>query len=262
MRSEMNQDILGFDLGEIDAHLHTRHSCDSDMDPMEACRRALELGLRAIVFTEHMDFDPSDEGFGFYDAMAIGNSLEECRRRFPSLRIFKGVEVTYQTKYRRQIERFLRQGHFDYALGSVHMVGDGDISRAERQGDYYGARSEEEAYRPYFEEVRLAAGSGLFDAIGHLDLCKKYGMRHYGRMEWKKYAVEIEGILKAAASCRAIIELNTSGTRQDPQDTYPNIEVVENFLRMGGRTIMGSDAHRPEDIGHAFGKYKEMIAST
>lgn len=257
----MNPEIPSFAAGEIDAHLHTRHSCDSDMASMDACRRALELGLRAIVFTEHMDFDPSDEGFGFYDAMAIRDSLEECRRRFPSLRIFKGVEVTYQTKYRRQIERFLRKGNFEYALGSVHMVGDGDISRAERQGEYFGSRSEEEAYRPYFEEVRLAAGSGLFDAIGHLDLCKKYGLRHYGPMEWRKYSEEIGGILRAAASSGTIIELNTSGTRQDPKDTYPSIEVIELFRRMGGRTILGSDAHRPEDIGHAFGKFKGAIAS-
>lgn len=258
----MNQEILDFAPGEIDAHLHTRHSCDSDMDPTDACHRALELGLRAIVFTEHMDFDPSDEGFGFYDAMAIRDSLEECRRRYPSLRIFKGVEVTYQTKYRRQIERFLRQGNFDYALGSVHMVGDGDISRAERQADYFGSRTEEEAYRPYFEEVRLAAASGLFGALGHIDLCKKYGLGHYGPMEWRRYASEIEGILGAAAASGTIIELNTSGTRQAPKDTYPNIEVIELFRRMGGRTILGSDAHRTTDIGHDFGRFKVVISST
>lgn len=255
----MNPEIMKFAPGEVDAHLHTRHSCDSDMEPREACRMALELGLKAIIFTEHMDFDPSDEGFGFYDAMAIRDSLDACRREFPGLRIFKGVEVTYQSKYRKQIERFLKKGGFDYCLGSVHMVGDGDISRAERQDDYFSGRSEPEAYRPYFEEVRLAAGSGLFDTIGHLDLCKKYGMRHYGPLEWRKYAGEIEGILKEAAAKGTIIELNTSGTRQDPKDTYPNMEVIDLFRRMGGRVVLGSDAHRPEDIGHAFDKYKNSI---
>lgn len=257
----MNSEILGYAAGEIDTHLHTRHSCDSEMEPLAACRRAKELGLAALIFTEHMDFDPSDEGFGFYDAMAIRDSLDECRRLHPALGIFKGVEVTYQTKYRRQIERFLKKGNFDYALGSVHMVGEGDISRAERQEDYFAGRGEAQAYRPYFEEVRLAAESGLFDAIGHLDLCKKYGMRHYGALDWHKYAAEIEVILKAAAANGTVIELNTSGTRQDPRDTYPNIGVIEMFRQLGGRTLLGSDAHRTEDIGHAFGNYRDSIAA-
>jgi histidinol-phosphatase (PHP family) len=231
------------------------------MEPLEACRRALELGLRAIVFTEHMDFDPSDEGFGFYDAVAIRDSLDTCRRAFPGLRIFKGVEVTFQSKYRKQIERFLKKGGFEYSIGSVHMVGQGDISRAERQSDYFSGKSEEEAYRPYFEEVRLAAESGLFDAIGHLDLCKKYGIRHYGPLDWRRYAPEIEGILREAASKGCAIELNTSGTRQDPQDTYPNLGVIELFRRMGGRVLLGSDAHRTVDIGHAFEQYENRVSA-
>ncbi len=257
----MNPEILSFEPGEIDTHLHTKHSCDSDMEPGEACRRASEIGLRAIVFTEHMDFDPSDEGFGFYDAMAIRDDLDACRREFPGLRIFKGVEVTYQTKYRKQISRFLKKGNFDYAIGSVHMVGDGDISRAERQDDYFGKRSEREAYGPYFEEARLLAESGLFDTLGHLDLCKKYGHRHYGPMDWTKYAAEIEGILGAAIARGMGLELNTSGLRQEAEDTYPNIGVITRFRALGGKRVpLGSDAHRPQDIGHAFAELSGGIA--
>lgn len=257
----MNQKIPAFKPGEIDTHLHTRHSCDSDMDPREACRRALEIGLRALVFTEHMDFDPTDEGYGFYDADAVLESLERCRREFPGLVLFRGIEVTYQPKYRKEISEFLDRGGFDYALGSVHMIGDGDISRAERQDEYFSGRTEREAYLPYFEEVRRAAESGLFDAIGHLDLCKKYGQRHYGPMDWRKYAAEIDLILRAAASDGMTVELNTSGLRRDPKDTYPNIGVITRFQGMGGRTALGSDAHRAEDIGHAFDRYKDGITA-
>lgn len=257
----MNQEILVFNLGEIDTHLHTRHSCDSDMAPRDACRRALEIGLRALVFTEHVDFDPSDEGFGFYDALAVRDGVEACRREFPGLRVFRGVEVTYQAKFEKQIARFLKTGGYDYSIGSVHMVGDGDISRVERQDEYFAGKSEEEAYRPYFEEARRLAASGLFDAVGHLDLCKKYGHRHYGPMDWRRYAAEIDGILKAAASGGTMVELNTSGLRQDPNDTYPNIGVIRNFLDMNGRVVLGSDAHRAADIGHTFGRYKDSIVT-
>ena len=258
----MNQEIFGFRPGQIDTHLHTRHSCDSDMEPREACRRALDLGLKALVFTEHMDFDPTDEGYGFYDATAIRDSLDACRLEFPDLRIFRGIEVTYQAKFERQISRFLRQGGFDYAIGSVHMIGDGDISRAERQGEYFSGKTEAGAYIPYFEEVRRLAESGLFDAVGHLDLCKKYGFRHYGPMEWSRYSEEIGAVLAAAASRGMAVELNTSGLRQDPEDTYPNISVARLFQGMGGRTALGSDAHRPGDIGYAFERFTEIMEGT
>lgn len=253
----MNPEILDFHPGRIDTHVHTRHSCDSKMDPSEACHRALELGLRALIFTEHMDFDPTDEGFGFYDVRAIESSLDRCRREFPEMKIFRGVEVTYQPQYRDIIADFVRQGKFDYTIGSVHMIGCGDISRKERQEDYFGGRSESEAYGAYFQEVRLTAESGLFDALGHLDLCKKYGVLHYGPFDWKRYREPIEEILGLVASRGMVLELNTSGLRQNPQDTYPNLEVIKRFQDLGGRYVfLASDAHESSHL--AFG-FKDLL---
>jgi len=256
----MNPDILKFPAVKIDTHLHTRHSCDSDMDPHEACRRALDLGLGALIFTEHMDFDPSDEGFGFYDAVAIRQSLDSCRRQFPGLAIFRGVEVTYQAKFQKQIARFLRNGKFDYALGSVHMIGEGDISRQERQAEYFEGRSEAEAYGAYFDEAARAAASGLFDALGHLDLCKKYGVLHYGRFEWKNYQDRIEKILRILAARDMVLELNTSGLRQNPGETYPSIEVIQYFRTLGGRKVfLASDAHRVDQLALGFEKFHNIF---
>jgi len=258
----MNPEIPTFPLAAIDTHLHTRHSCDSDMEPRDACLRAVELGLRAIVFTEHMDFDPSDEGFGYYDGLAIRDSLDACRSAFPGLRIFKGVEVTYQPKYQKQIDRFIRKGNFDYTIGSVHMIGADDISRAEREQEYFGARTEAEAYGGYFRELAQLVESRLFDAVGHLDLCKKYGFRHYGPFDWRRCRPDVEAVLRAAAATGVRLELNTSGLRQDAQDTYPNIGVIHKFRELGGRNIaLGSDAHRPEDIGHKFGELAPQLDS-
>lgn len=256
----MNQEILNFKPGQIDTHLHTRHSCDSDLEPSEACRRALELGLKALIFTEHMDFDPSDEGFGYYDAMAIRQSLEDCRRKYPELAIFRGVEVTYQSKFHKQIARFLKNGNFDYSIGSVHMIGEGDISRQERQAAYFEDRSQDLAYGSYFEEVRQAAASGLFDALGHLDLCKKYGVLHYGPFDWRRYRSRIEEILGIVASAGRVLELNTSGLRQNPGDTYPNLEVIKLFRELGGGLVfLASDAHSGPQIAYGFERFKDII---
>lgn len=42
-----------------DSHVHTEWSWDSPNGAMQAtCARAAELGLPALAFTDHMDFDP------------------------------------------------------------------------------------------------------------------------------------------------------------------------------------------------------------
>jgi len=44
----------------IDLHIHSRNSGDNDSDPDETVRRAIELGLDGIAFTEHYLFGASE----------------------------------------------------------------------------------------------------------------------------------------------------------------------------------------------------------
>lgn len=250
----MNQEILKYQVGTIDTHLHTRHSCDSQMEPTEACRRAMELGLKALVFTEHVDFDPADQGYGVYDDRAIESSLAECRvMAGQHLKVYKGVEITFQTQYRDQIEKFIRSGRFDLVIGSVHMVGADDVSRPELADKYFGRLEEEPAYRAYLQEVLRLVESRLFDCLGHLDLCKRYGVRRYGAMLWQRYQRPIRKIMERAIQQGLMVEINTSGLRHDPQETYPALPAVMEYLKMGGTQLtLGSDAHQPEHIAFGF----------
>jgi len=101
-----------------DGHVHTEWSWDTGgphsdaAGRMEAiCRRAVQIGLPALAFTEHLDItrwaiDPEDlldylrplidengilsppllEADGYLD------SVEHCRHAFPELKILSGVE--------------------------------------------------------------------------------------------------------------------------------------------------------------------------
>ncbi|MDQ7797326.1 MAG: histidinol-phosphatase HisJ family protein [Candidatus Edwardsbacteria bacterium] len=250
----MNPEILKYQIGAIDTHLHSRHSCDSKMEPAAACRRAMELGLKALVFTEHVDFDPSDQGYGVYNDKAVESSLADCRvLSGKHLKIYKGVEITYQPQYRDQIEKFINSHKFDFVMGSVHMVGLDDVSWPELAQKYFGRMEEEQAYGAYFQEVLKLVDSRLFDCLGHLDLCKKYGFKHYGAMSWQKYQRPIKKILERAVQRDLMVEINTSGLRHDPQETYPGLPAVMEYLKMGGtRLTLGSDAHQAEHIAHGF----------
>lgn len=43
-----------------DNHIHSKFSTDSHMDAEEACKRAVEIGLKGLVFTDHVDYDYPD----------------------------------------------------------------------------------------------------------------------------------------------------------------------------------------------------------
>jgi histidinol-phosphatase (PHP family) len=256
----MNPDIAAYELGTIDTHVHSRHSCDSGMEPIDAVQAARDKGLRAMVFTEHVDFDPTDEGFGFYDAEAIRKSLDEFQIPDSGFSVYRGVEITYQPQYERTIREFIAAGRFDFVIGSIHMIGSDDISRPERQDLYYAPRTEQEAYGAYFGEVQKLVDSRLFDCLGHFDLCKRHGCQHYGPMDWTKYRAQVQGIIRAVVQTGIYLELNTSGLRQAPREPYPAIDVIREYRNLGGKKLtLGSDAHFPEHVGYSFPEICGML---
>jgi histidinol-phosphatase (PHP family) len=107
-----------------------------------------------------------------------------------------------------------------------------------------------EAYQPYLAEMRRAVESDLFDLIGHLDLVKRYGVRYYGPFAPSLFAAEVREILKLAVERGVGLEINTSGLRQAPRETYPGLEVLRWYRELGGQVLtVGSDAHSVKDLG-------------
>ena len=51
----------------VDYHIHSNHSCDGKSSIFEMCQKAIELGIEEIGFSEHVDFEPRDLGFGFFN---------------------------------------------------------------------------------------------------------------------------------------------------------------------------------------------------
>jgi predicted metal-dependent phosphoesterase TrpH len=67
---------------KIDHHLHTsRHSPDSSIDPEQLVKRAVAIGLDALVITEH-------------DYLWDAEELAELSARAGSLKVFSGAEIS------------------------------------------------------------------------------------------------------------------------------------------------------------------------
>ena len=97
--------------------------------------------------------------------------------------------------------------------------------------------------------VSAAARSGLFDAIGHLDVVKRYLAPHVTPAQLAAAPELFEPALVALVESDTALEVNTSGLRQAAAETYPGPGLVARFRELGGtRLTAGSDAHRE----HAF----------
>jgi histidinol-phosphatase (PHP family) len=118
-----------------------------------------------------------------------------------------------------------------------------------------------EIVEPYFVEVQAAARSGLFDALGHLDVVKRY-LHPYVTKEDLASAPELyEPILLALVDSGTALEVNTSGLRHPVGETYPSGAIVARFHELGGRAItVGSDAHRSDHFGWGLADgYEEAV---
>ena len=237
----------------VDLHVHSTCSADGVSTMAEHARRAVELGLRAVGFCEHADFDPRDTGYGTLDLDRYDRELAATRTNLSGVALSQGVEITYQATREAEIRTWLAERPWDYVVTSVHLVDYCDgwvlVSQPGAMSEYYVDHTERESYLPYFEELLRAARSGLGDVLGHLDLIKRYGTERYGPFDPTRYESEIRAVLHAAASAGMALEINTSGLRQAPAEPYPGLQVLCWFHQEGGRLVtIGSDAHQAADL--------------
>jgi histidinol-phosphatase (PHP family) len=115
---------------------------------------------------------------------------------------------------------------------------------------------------PSFDEVEAAARSGLFDALGHLDVVKRFLHPFVTPADLADAPELYEPILGALVDSGTALEINTSGLRHPVGETYPSAAVVARFREMGGRAVtVGSDAHRAEQFAWALADGYQHAAS-
>jgi len=247
----------------VDYHIHTIFSCDSELKAGFVCSRAIEMGFSEIAFTEHLDLDPIDEGYGLYDYNALSEEIEKLRRVYNGqLKIKKGVEVTYQKEREEEIKEFLSNKDYDFVIGSVHLVGDFDVSQKKGTKEFCEAYARKKVYDSYFEVTKSLAGSGIFDCLGHFEMIRRYATMYIDDYSPDEFKEQIDEILSSVAENDLALEVNTSGMRHFPNETYPRMQLCKRFLELGGKSVtIGSDAHLPEHIGYRISETMKLLLS-
>jgi histidinol-phosphatase (PHP family) len=232
----------------LDSHLHTIRSPDANAMLEAYCALAVERGIAELAITDHVDFDPSMPAYGFASFEDRERDVREAGARWADrgLAVRFGVEVTYERAYEDEIRGWLRRHPHDYVIGSVHISAVSPY-KASNVGAFVSGRTLAEIVGPYFDEIIGAVRSGLFDTLGHLDFVKRYLVPHVMPVHLAAAPELYEPVLAALVETGTALEVNASGLRQLPRETYPAPHIVARYRELGGRCVtIGSDAHRTE----------------
>ena len=236
-----------FDL-PFDGHLHTDRSPDSDVPIEFYAAQAVERRIAEIAITDHVDFVPGTPAYAFTPFVERERVVREAAERWAAhgVTIRFGVEVTYDSPHEADIREHLARHPYDFVIGSVHAYASSPF-HASNVAAWTAGRSLPEIIAPYFDEVLAAIRSGLFDVIGHLDFVKRYLVPHVTPAQLAAQPELYEPLLTALIETGIALEINTSGLRQAPGETYPPAAIVDRYRVLGGtRVSAGSDAHRRE----------------
>ena len=220
-----------------DMHVHTSFSDDSRQSMEGQCARALELGLDALCFTEHLDFDALS--LDYYDPDAYFAELRRLREVYEGrLELLAGLELSEPHRHPKELEE-ARRRPYDFILGSVHYWL-GGLFPSQMRDSKMDVRLCCEAY--WAEMLRMARYGG-FDCVAHLDFPKRFFMR----MEYDP--AMLDEIFGAMGQNGLILEINTSSLRRGCGETMPGEALLRQYIAHGGRYVtLGSDAHVAEDL--------------
>ncbi|HVM49668.1 MAG TPA: histidinol-phosphatase HisJ [Candidatus Acidoferrum sp.] len=242
-----------------DYHMHTPLCRHATGEPTELAAHALTAGLKEIGFSDHNPM-PQD-GFDDWrmnasDLDAYLARVEQARQDHPNLVIKIGLEVDYLPGYEDWVRELAARHPWDYFIGSVHYVSDAwavDNPAAMAEWEKHDAL---EVWTTYFERLTRAAQSGLFDIIGHVDLCKKFAIYPKGDC-----TSLFRAFLQAARRHGVAIELNTAGLRKECKEIYPSARIVHMAAQIGVPITFGSDAHAPNEVGLNFAEAVQLAHS-
>ncbi len=240
----------------VDYHLHSHVSHDAAGAVLEHARRAEQVGVAELCFTEHLDFYPSEDRLSCATVPTEEQLLDYLRevreaQQHTPVRLRAGLEVDYKPQADRWTREMLGRHDFDFLLGSVHNVGPWPVSGpAERAHAYFQELGAVRGCLDYLEIVEQAVATGLFDSLAHLDLMKRFRSENGALMLKGELLGRIVAILDRMATTGTGIEINGSGLVHDPREAYPSLELLRLARERGVRVLtIGSDSHRPDTVG-------------
>ena len=253
-----------------DYHMHTYYSDDSQYEMEKAVKKAIELGLNEICFTDHVDYGIKLE---HEDYMRLNE--EERKNRVANVDYPRYFEELHQLQVKYKDQIIIKQGmefgiqthtipafqtlfdryDFDFIILSCHQVEDKEFWTQ----DFQKGRSQQTYNERYYEEIlNVIKVYKDYSVLGHLDLLKRYDLE--GEYPFEKTKEIITEILKIVIADKKGIEINTSSFYYGLKDLMPSRNILKLYHELGGTILtIGSDSHKEEQVGAHIEEIQEEL---
>ncbi|MDU9048738.1 MAG: histidinol-phosphatase [Candidatus Electrothrix sp. Rat3] len=246
-----------------DHHVHTRF-CNHAVGEMEEyVTAAINKGLRSLTFLEHLEcglsYSPqiwlTPELFQRY--FQEGERLREKYADRITVRL--GAEIGYNPGAVDALLAMLAAFPFAHRGLSCHFFFDGHehLNMLSRRTDHIrkiAAFGTEEILDTYFSNLIQGCQDIPCDKLCHLDAA----LRHNAPVLTTHHYTLIKELFAVMLEKNIALEVNTSGYELLSRP-YPAIALIQQARQLGIPLIIGSDAHRPEQVGRFFERVAEEI---
>ncbi len=238
-----------------DFHLHSSFSSDS-REPMEnMVKKAIELGLEEICFTEHYDTDLHVGGEFQTNLGAYRDELIRLREKYHQIKLRFGIESGYMPSNVQKTDNMMRGYDFDFIIGSVHSVNEVDIY-------YMGCQpsDRERMYRAYLEETLAVLRKAVhYNVLGHINYPSKMEAFKAKPMRSSDSPELCDDIFTLLIQNGKGMEFNTSSMRHS-RETGSTIGFLSRFKELGGEIItIGTDAHSTQAMNFMYNEALEAL---
>lgn len=243
-----------------DLHTHSRLSMDGQAPLEEMAQAAIQAGLRAFTITDHCDLlDGDGRRCLTYDWAPALEQFEQARQAFPQLRLGLGLELGGAAVSPDHARAILAGAgaQLDFVIGSIH-----NYRECRGGGDFYYTHFTSpqlchDALDDYFTSMEQLVGlEDCYDVLGHIIYPLRYMERDGQHITLEGYYPRIEAILRTAIALGKGMEVNTCRGRT-VAEWRP---LLERYKALGGTILtVGSDAHRPGDVGKGVRQAVELI---
>jgi histidinol-phosphatase (PHP family) len=232
-----------------DYHVHSNYSDGSFLFRMVAA--AEEAGLDGLGVADHCMLPVSERQRRSRNMVGFTLDATHERRRESieslderhDVDVYDAIEMDYDPRGEAEIDDFLGEAGFDYAVGSVHSV---DDTFVQWDGEFADMdEGELDAFvDDYYDALVDLVESELFAIAAHPDLVERTDALR-GRSTVDHY----RRVADALADSRTVPEINAGRALQEIGVVHPADEFLDALLDRDVGVTLGTDAHAPAELG-------------
>ncbi len=261
-------------------HTHTRWS-DGSSEPDRYVEEALRQGFSVLGFSDHSpvpfenSFALKEKNFPLYcrairDLQKKYSSLSSAEK---TIEILLGIEIDFIPGLTASFEELSGKYHFDYTIGSVHLVRDEnheglwfidgpDISIYDDGINGIFGGDGRRAVTAYYRQLQEMVSKHKPGIIGHMDKVKMYNRGRYFSETDPWYIRLVDETLDLISASGAVVEVNTRGLYKKRSETFfPGPDILKKILKMNIPVTVSSDAHKPEELSNLFEQARFTLKS-